>query len=115
MYCLYISLYGVKMKAELMALALFIASIGIIMAQTAPWEHTNDNGLPGLSNLPSSGSYTLLAGSSWQPSLMERFLLFGLGASASCVMLACLRHLKKESKISDESSDTDLGVEIFEN
>ncbi len=108
MYCLYTRLYGVKMKAELMALALLVASSGIILAQTAPWERINEKTFPGLSNLPGSDSYMPLAGSSWQLNLQERILLFGLGILASCVMLACLRHYKKKKL------DADFGVGTIE-
>ncbi len=88
------------MKAELMALTLLVASFGIIVAQTAPWEQTNEKALQGLSDLPGSG-YTPWAVSSWQPSLAERILLFGLGAIISCAMLACIRHYRKDKKNSD--------------
>jgi ABC-type cobalt transport system substrate-binding protein len=85
------------MKAELMALTLLVISFGIIVAQTAPWEHANGKTLQGLSDLPGS-SYTPWAASSWQPSLEERILLFGLGAIISCAMLACIRHYKKRKE-----------------
>ncbi len=88
------------MKAELMALTLLVASFGIIVAQTAPWEHTNGKALQGLSDLPGSG-YTPWAASSWQPSLGERILLFSLGAIISCTMLACVRHYREKKKNND--------------
>ena len=83
-----------------MALALLVASFSIIVAQTTPWEGSDGRALPGISDLPGSG-YTPLAGSSWQPSLGERILLFGLGAIISCALLACIRHRRKNKKKSD--------------
>ncbi len=88
------------MKAELMALTLFVVSFGIIIAQTTPWEHTNGKALQGLSDLPGS-SYNPWAVSPWQPSLKERIFLFGLGAIISGAMLACLRHYRKKRKNGD--------------
>jgi len=88
------------MKAELMALTLLVVSFSIIVAQTAPWEHTNGKILQELGDLPGS-SYTPWTSSSWQPSLEERILLYGLGAIISCAMLACIRHRRKDKKKSD--------------
>jgi len=82
------------MKTELMALTLFAVSFSILVAQTATWDGTNGKILPVLSDLPSS-SYTPWSNSSCQPSLKERILLFGLGSSISCLMLACIRHHRK--------------------
>ncbi|MCX6669797.1 MAG: hypothetical protein NTV25_08365 [Methanothrix sp.] len=84
----------------MMALALLIASFSIIVAQTTPWEGSDGRALPGISALPDSG-YTPLAVSSWQPSLAERILLFGLGAIISCALLACIRHRRKEKNNSN--------------
>ncbi len=83
------------MKAELMALTLLAVSFSIIVAQTAPWEHTDGKILQGLGDLPGS-SYTPWISSSWQPSLEERILLYGLGAIISCSMLTCIRHCRKK-------------------
>jgi ABC-type cobalt transport system substrate-binding protein len=84
-------------------MTLLVVSFSIIVAQTAPWEHTNGKILQGLSDLPGSG-YTPFAVSSWQSSLEERILLFGLGAIISCAILAYFRYRRKEKKNSNVDS-----------
>ena len=88
------------MKTELMALTLLAVSFSIIVAQTAPWEHTDGKILQWLGDLPGS-SFTPWTSSSWQPSLVERFLLYSLGAIISCALWAYIRHRRKDKKNSN--------------
>lgn len=78
------------MKAELMALAVFVAFFGFICTSANPWERADGVALTVISDLTGHG-FVPWADSPWQPSLEQRILIFGLGAAAGLITIYSTR------------------------
>ena len=82
-----------------MAMASLVAFIGFMNTGTVPWEGMDGRALQVISDL-TGGDGLPWAASSWQPSLEQRLLIFGLCVIVSGLMVYTMR-FRKNKKDSD--------------
>jgi ABC-type cobalt transport system substrate-binding protein len=100
------------MRAELMAMASLVAFFGFMKTSTVPWEGSNGRALQVISDLTGNG-YAPWIDTPWQPSLEQRFLIFGLCAIASGLMVYTMRFRKDTAMLNGNGRNAQENARKF--